>query len=179
MDQRSCFILDEVEPTQLPCAKYIKSLFPHNHGTHSFQIPKASSEAITFFLSLQVCLCLPHDIPPRSRSSPIRRETFNMEQPSYLCLVEEGVACPPRHTEEETNWQSQKICCPNSPYPSSCANTNGFCWERASYCAHSHSCLSSGVSHGVWASRAHNNSKNESNGSVLTVSAPNEQSILA
>lgn len=40
-------------------------------------------------------------------------------------------------------------------------------------------CLSSGVSHGVWARRTHSNSKNGSNGPMLTVSAPNEQSILS
>lgn len=108
---------------------------------HSLQIPKASPEAITFFLFiclLFLCLCLPHNTPPRRWILPIRRDTLNMEQPSHLCLVEKVTVPPPRHTEEEANGQAKKLTAPTSVCANSCANTNGFCWETTSHSAHCH-----------------------------------------
>lgn len=90
MNQRSCFILDEVEPTKQPCAKCIKSLFLHTCDTHIFQIPRPSSEAIKFFFPPQVCFCHPHD-----RSLYLKRgiTQYTLAKPSVPCRI----VCPPRH----------------------------------------------------------------------------------
>lgn len=78
----------------------------------------------------------PHDKPPSSRSLFITREILDMKQPSHLCIVTTKHWHRPRHTEEETNWQSQKITTPTSVCFTSCANTNSFGWETTSYGTH-------------------------------------------
>lgn len=105
---------------------------------------------------------------------------LNMEQPNHQCLVEEGFVYPPRHIEEDINSQSQKNCYPCLFAPT-CVPTPVVSAGKQSPVVPIVviSCLSSGMSHGVWTNRAHNNSKDGKKWPMLTVSAPNEQSILA
>lgn len=118
-------------------------LRPSNHwGTHSFQIPKASSEGITFFLSPQACLCLPYDALPRSRNLPVRSEyapQYGATKPSVPCR---GRLCISSKTHRGRHkFTKPKELLPLPVCPNLCANTSGFCWETVSCGAHSRNFL--------------------------------------